>query len=121
MECNCRELGLEFVCCEELGCPCEGDPSCCGPVEGERMTKDELVGSVPMVRRKIRLTWAWLNRESGIFTTQGLDGVSGPLPTSPFFYPDDFYNCTEKVLTSWFVDDWGWYPHHPLDEEWGPR
>jgi len=84
------------------------------------MTFDELVGSVPgavrfpVMRRKIRLTWVWLDpvRENFTDLSPEARGLQGPDPLS---------GCTEKVLTSWFVDDWGWFPHHPLDQEWGPR
>ena len=90
------------------------------------MTFDELVGSVPgavrfpVMRRKIRLTWVWLDPVRENFTD-----LSPEVRIEACFFGHDegfpLSGCTEKVLTSWFVDDWGWFPHHPLDQEWGPR
>ena len=93
--CDCRELGLAGICCDEQMCPCEGDPDCCGKP-----------------RKKIRLTWVWLNREDDIFTTQSPEEVAKLVRKN-----DPLLKCTEKVLTSWFEDDWGWYPNHPVDFE----
>jgi hypothetical protein len=60
------------------------------------------------VVRKIKISWTWVDVEAKVFTTR-------PPSEMKLLPGDSLYKCTKKMLTSWSIDDCGWYPNHPLE------
>ena len=66
-----------------------------------------------MTRDKIKLIWTWVDPKapSGSFVTQSPEVLRELLCKG-----DSLLDCTERRLTSCFIDDYGWYPNHPSAE-----